>query len=150
MKFFLQRVYSLTLVALQLGALIYLVLTGPIIARDMPLFLLQLVGVLIALAALWRMSGTHWRILPDPHPRGRLITSGIYRRIRHPMYASVLLIAAVWVMILPQPDRALAWLLLFLVLWLKMRMEEHLLEARFGDKYRRYCNATHRLLPSVM
>lgn len=150
MKETLEKMYSLSLVALQLAALLYLALTGPLIARELALFLFQLAGVCIAAWALWNMWGTNWRIAPEPHPRARLVTKGIYRHIRHPMYTSVLVITASWVIMLPLGKRVIVWFGLAMILWIKLRREERLLEGAFGEKYRRYCRTTKRLVPNII
>ncbi len=150
MKDMIQKMYSLLLVALQLAALVYLALTGPLIARELGLFLIQCVGLYIGLAALWRMAGAKWRIVPDPHPRTKLVTRGIYRHIRHPMYTSLLIISLVWIVLKPDVDRMLFWLGLAIVLWLKMLREERLLQEKFGDKYHMYSRQTKRLIPGII
>ncbi len=146
----IQKIYSLLLVALQLAALIYLVLTGPLVARELGLFLVQCVGLYMGLAALWHMATTPWHIRPEPHPRAKLVTRGIYRHIRHPMYSCLLVISGVWIVLQPDVDRMLVWLGLLIVLWLKLYREERLLTLKFGEKYRMYCRQTKRLVPGII
>ena len=149
MKRTLAMIYSWLLVGIQLTALAYLAVSGPLFARDLPLFLLQLTGVFIGLAAVWRMAGTRWRIRPDVHPKARLITRGIYRRIRHPMYTAVLLIALSWLYLRFTGERAIAFGVLFATLCLKLAYEERLLHHRFGKAYAQYCQHSYRLIPHI-
>lgn len=109
-------------------------------------------------AGAWAMSLMGWSrllLVPDLLPPGiktehsmsrRLVVEGPYRHVRHPLYASdsgVLLGAA----LLTQK-----WALLILagvylvVLNVQLDLEERQLEARFGQRYRRY----RRLVPALV
>jgi protein-S-isoprenylcysteine O-methyltransferase Ste14 len=76
-----------------------------------------------------------------------LITSGVYRFIRHPMYASLLYLT--WGIALKKP----ALLILIyaavttILLYLTVRVEERENLAYFGDDYRRYMKHTKRFVP---
>ena len=71
-----------------------------------------------------------------------LVTTGIYARVRHPIYVFGALVVAG---ILIAADRPW-WLLIFAVLipvqLLRVRAEEQALEAKFGDAYRDYKRRT--------
>ena len=89
-----RRVPSDVLVALQLGLVVALVgaVHWPVPPRAWPptLFLLSVAVVL----GVWTLGYNRWgnfNIRPELRPGARLVTGGPYRRIRHPMYASVLL-----------------------------------------------------------
>jgi protein-S-isoprenylcysteine O-methyltransferase Ste14 len=79
----------------------------------------------------------------------RLKTSGLYRHIRHPSYAGLLLYMAGYVLVFR------CWLGLLLVaamlavLCARMNAEEMLLESEFGDEYALYRRRTWRLVPWV-
>jgi protein-S-isoprenylcysteine O-methyltransferase Ste14 len=79
----------------------------------------------------------------------RLETGGLYRFIRHPSYAGMLLYMAGYVLVFR------CWLGLLLVagLWAvlvaRMNAEEALLEGEFGDEYASYKRRTWRLVPWV-
>lgn len=71
-----------------------------------------------------------------------LVTGGIYARIRNPIYLfGTLMIVGIFVFV----HRPL-WLLILVVLipvqWLRVRKEEQVLEATFGDAYREYKRKT--------
>lgn len=86
----------------------------------------------------------------DPHQPGRatsLVTSGIYRFTRNPMYLGFLLILAGWALL------AGNWLAVALVPifvpvlnTLQIEAEERILEEQFGDVYRSYKKRTRRWL----
>lgn len=78
-----------------------------------------------------------------------LVTTGLYRWVRHPIYTgSLVAVAGIFLVFRSQ----LIWLGLPLycvgTLW-RIRDEEVLLGAAFGDVYRRYQKRTWRLLPFV-
>jgi protein-S-isoprenylcysteine O-methyltransferase Ste14 len=79
-----------------------------------------------------------------------LVTSGPYRFIRHPAYAGVVL-AALGVAIGYGSILGLAaiGLLLFPALAYRIRVEENLLERRFGDPYRLYQHRVRTLIPGI-
>src|SRR5262245_42730770 len=78
-----------------------------------------------------------------------LQTSGLYRYIRHPSYAGMLLSMAGFVLVF----RCWLGLLLvagiFAVLLARMKSEEALLESEFGEEYTSYRRRTWRLLPWI-
>ena len=79
----------------------------------------------------------------------RLQTGGLYRHIRHPSYAGMLLYMAGYVLVFR------CWLGLLLVagtlavLLARMNAEEALLEGEFGEEYMSYRRRTWRLVPWV-
>ncbi|MDX9927582.1 MAG: isoprenylcysteine carboxylmethyltransferase family protein, partial [Bacteroidales bacterium] len=79
-----------------------------------------------------------------------IVTSGIYRYIRHPMYSSLLFLT--WGIWFKQP----LWYLLpvaFLASWLlylTARRDEKECQAYFGEKYTEYMKETKRLIPFIM
>src|SRR5262249_43754357 len=58
--------------------------------RSLPGLALMLAGLGLALAAQWNM-GAAWRIGVDPAERTELVRHGIYRGIRNPIYAGMVL-----------------------------------------------------------
>jgi protein-S-isoprenylcysteine O-methyltransferase Ste14 len=79
-----------------------------------------------------------------------LVTTGIYRYIRHPMYTSLVLLAwGIWLkqpLIFTLPVVLLAsWLL-----WLTAKRDEQECLTYFGESYREYMLRTKRLIPFVL
>lgn len=79
-----------------------------------------------------------------------LVTTGIYKYIRHPMYSSLLFLTwGIWV---KQP----VWytlpvaLLSSWLLWLTARRDEKECLSYFGEKYSEYMRGTKRLIPFIM
>jgi protein-S-isoprenylcysteine O-methyltransferase Ste14 len=111
------------------------------------LALLTLGGALRVAAVL--VLGRRFTGLVAIQEEHRLQTGGLYRYIRHPSYAGVLLYMAGFVLVFR------CWLGLLLVagtlavLLARMNAEEALLESEFGEEYQSYRRRTWRLVPWV-
>lgn len=79
-----------------------------------------------------------------------MVTSGVYRKIRHPMYTAIALYSIAQALLLPNwiadPSSLLAFMVLFV---LRVNVEEQMMLENFGDEYAAYMNRTKRLLPGV-
>ena len=79
----------------------------------------------------------------------QLITHGIYRFVRHPIYLGVL----VSVIGMPVAASSLYGLLIMLILipiiLNRIRMEERMLIGEFGNAYRAYRRTTKKLIPFI-
>lgn len=137
---------SLFFVVIQLACMGVLLLTGPLVARSLPLLLMQGVGVVLGVWAVWVMRRSRLSVLPEVAPGSVLIREGPYRRVRHPMYTAVLLVLLALVLDQPAGWRVGVWLVLLLTLVCKLHYEETLLADRF-DEYPAYRQATWRLVP---
>jgi protein-S-isoprenylcysteine O-methyltransferase Ste14 len=121
---------------------------------DFPLpFWLRWAGFVMGLASLGLWTWTHvalgtlWSAELRLRANHRLVASGPYLRIRHPMYSAILL----WVTSLGLVI-ANGWLIIFAFLvavYLAARVprEEQMMLERFGEKYREYMKRTGRFLP---
>jgi protein-S-isoprenylcysteine O-methyltransferase Ste14 len=77
----------------------------------------------------------------------QLVTTGIFHLIRHPLYASLLLLA--WGVACKQPG-ALSWalaLLASLALWLTAKRDEAECLQQFGEAYRDYMQRSRMFIP---
>lgn len=80
-----------------------------------------------------------------------LVTAGPYRRVRHPLYTTGLsLIAAIGLMLGSWLVLALGALVLVLIRFVVIPVEEEALLDKFGDTYRGYMQRTGRLLPRLV
>jgi protein-S-isoprenylcysteine O-methyltransferase Ste14 len=112
------------------------------------------VGALLLTAAVWlfwrshRDLGTNWSPSLEIGAQQTLTTQGVYRTIRHPMYASQLLWSLAQPLLLHNWIAGLAGLLAFLPLYLvRIPAEELMMLDHFGDAYRTYCSRTGRIVP---
>lgn len=121
-----------------------------------PLGLRQLASwILLCPAALLAFAG-YWTLRTRGRPQGsfedttQLVRSGIFRHIRHPMYASLLLLT--WGLFLKRPGWFTGGLAVVstLLLVVAMRTEERELIAHFGKEYLDYRGEVRGLVPFVL
>jgi protein-S-isoprenylcysteine O-methyltransferase Ste14 len=94
--------------------------------------------------------GRFWSVTLEIRQTHQLITTGIYRHVRHPMYAAFFLWAVAQALLLPNWIAGPAGLVGFGILFgLRVGREERMLEATFGDAYRAYAARTWRVVPGV-
>lgn len=108
---------------------------------------LMLAGALVCLAGAAQLGRN---LTPSPRPRrdARLIRSGAYRLVRHPIYSGLILAAVGWALFVHGVLTLLYAVALFLLLDAKTRYEERMLVARFDD-YRDYQRRVRRLVPFI-
>jgi protein-S-isoprenylcysteine O-methyltransferase Ste14 len=108
---------------------------------------------LLAMASLFswtatRTLGRQWRLDAGLNAEHELVISGPYRLVRHPIYTSMLALLLGSGLLLLR----FRWLLLAAVLVLagseiRVRIEEKLLAARFGERFRDYQRAVPAYVP---
>jgi len=103
---------------------------------------------LIGIWAIVSMRPDNINIVPTLKENHRLVTTGIYGYIRHPMYASVILFCSVLLATHVNRINSLIFAILLIDLWLKIRHEECLLSKRFPD-YRDYQKRTKMIIPFI-
>ena len=81
----------------------------------------------------------------------RLVTDGLYRYVRHPMYASFWLWAIAQALLIPNWIAGLAGLAGVAGLYFsRVGKEERLMQQAFGEEYRAYCATTGRVVPRLL
>jgi len=109
-------------------------------------------GALLFLYAAWtglagvRDLGRHRTASPVPHPQSTLVTTGIYARLRHPLYASMMALGFGWALVWSSLPGLVLALVLAVFLHAKARHEEALLCRHFLD-YPAYMRRVPRYLP---
>jgi protein-S-isoprenylcysteine O-methyltransferase Ste14 len=94
--------------------------------------------------------GRFWSVTLEIRQTHRLVTTGIYRHVRHPMYAAFFLWAVAQLLLLPNWIAGPAGLVGFGILFgLRVGREELMMEATFGEAYRAYAARTWRVVPGV-
>jgi protein-S-isoprenylcysteine O-methyltransferase Ste14 len=130
----------------------------PVLAfADYPLHPVPLVaGVLCLAVGLWLFHrshadlGTNWSITLEIREKHRLVTHGLYRWVRHPMYLALLVYSAGIALALPNwvagPSYGLAVAVLFAF---RVGPEERMMRAEFGRDYDEYRARTRCPVPGV-
>lgn len=89
-----------------------------------------------------------WRRIHQARREGRLVTDGIYARIRHPQYTGLFLIVfGEGVVHWPTIVSVLAFVVIVLAYTLLARKEEKQMLDEFGDAYRAYQQRTPMFIP---
>ena len=114
------------------------------------------VGVPVFAAALWLLwrshvdLGRHWSATLQVRKDHSLVTTGVYSRIRHPMYAAHWLWGVAQALLLQNWLAGPAMLVFFVPLYLlRVRREEKMLLDHFGQEYRSYMGRTGRVIPRL-
>ena len=137
---------SLIFVAIQFISLGLLAVTGPIFPSNEYLLLIELLGLGLGIWAILTMRIGNFNITPDPLNWSKLVTSGPYHLIRHPMYLALLLTTLPLVINDFDLFRIFIWLVLLIDLLLKLNYEENLLVTELVG-YDQYKQKSSRLIP---
>ena len=145
----IKNYYPNILVALQFGIIGMMVLTGHhFFATPLPLIIF-LLGVALGVWALRHNRLGNFNIQPKLRENSKLITTGIYGYIRHPMYSSVILTMFALVVASPTVVEISLFLALILVLWLKAKREE-MLWSEHDEEYVEYRKRSKLFIPFVL
>ena len=113
-------------------------------------------GVVCVVIGLWLFYrshadlGTNWSITLEVREGHRLITHGVYRGVRHPMYSALALYSVGQALVIPNWVAGLSNLVAFAVLFaLRVGAEEKMMAQQFGNEYDTYTARTKRLIPRV-
>ncbi len=141
-------IYKNVLVGVQFVGLVVIVLTGSIFAKNTFLLVIEIAGIILAIWALFSMKLSNVNAYPDLKKNAKLVKSGPYKIIRHPMYSSIIL--SVLPLIIDQFSflRLTVYVIILVDLVIKLNYEEKLLKAHF-EEYQDYCNNTYRIIPFV-
>ena len=130
-------------------------LAVPVFAREGGYAVLRYVAAACAIACLaatvwcWARMGADWRMAVSDTRKSALITDGLFKRIRHPIYAFSMLLMIASVVVVATPLMLIVALVHIVLMNLKARNEEaHLLRAH-GNAYERYLRATGRFVPRL-
>lgn len=101
-------------------------------------------GILVILIALWQLRNF---ISPFPSPKTNthLLTKGIFKYSRHPIYTGILISFFSYALFEGNTFKLIITFLLFLLFLIKSGYEERLLSARFNS-YDHYKKNTRRFL----
>jgi protein-S-isoprenylcysteine O-methyltransferase Ste14 len=112
-----------------------------------------LATMLLALWLFWRSHadlGLNWSVSLEVRKDHKLVRHGVYRLIRHPMYAAIFLWCIAQGLLLPNWLAGWSSLVAFTALYfLRTPREERMMCEFFGQEYRDYMSETGRLLPQL-
>jgi len=112
-----------------------------------------LASMLASLWLFWRSHadlGQNWSVTLELRKGHELVRHGVYRSIRHPMYAAIWLFCIAQGLLLANWLAGWATFVTFGVLYfVRTPREEAMMCDLFGDEYRDYMRRTGRLIPRI-
>jgi protein-S-isoprenylcysteine O-methyltransferase Ste14 len=129
---------------------------GPLLRHFLPVSRpLEIAGVALAWVGsplvIWARAclGRYWSGVVALKQDHKLIQSGPYRLIRHPLYTGLILAAAGWCLVVPEWSSLVGALSLTACFVRRARKEDALLATEFGAEFEEYREKTGRLVPRV-
>ncbi len=114
------------------------------------------VGMIILAMAVWLFWRSHadlgrnWSPSLELREGHELVTEGVYRSVRHPMYASMWLWGVAQALLLQNWIAGWVSLVMFMPLYmLRVPREERMMLDEFGEEYRAYMDRTGRVIPRL-
>jgi protein-S-isoprenylcysteine O-methyltransferase Ste14 len=136
-----RQIYIFTgLQIVAVSALLWFVLTGPGAWNVQ-----RYVGTLLILAGIGFIAlaryqlGKSFSVKPEAH---KLITTGLYSKIRNPIYVFGMVLIMGVILVLQRPALWLVLVVALIAQTIRARREARVLEAAFGDAYREYRRKT--------
>jgi len=141
-----------------LATLVFVINPGWLAWANLPLPIwLRLASPIFAVAGIallqWAQNslGKSWSDTPRMMREQKLITSGPYQFIRHPIYTAFILILGSTLFISANWLIGMSWIgMTLLEIFSRINFEENLMIEYFGDQYREYMKNTGRLLPKLI
>jgi protein-S-isoprenylcysteine O-methyltransferase Ste14 len=115
-----------------------------------------LVGIVCLGFSLWLFHRSHvdlganWSNSLELRENHQIVAFGVYKSIRHPMYAAIFVYALAQALLLPNwlagPGCLVAFVFMFVF---RLRPEERMMLEKFGQPYQDYLARTKRLIPGI-
>jgi protein-S-isoprenylcysteine O-methyltransferase Ste14 len=106
------------------------------------------IGIALALWARWHL-GQYWSGRITIKEGHKLIRTGPYTRLRHPIYSGLILAVIGSAVALDRWRCVVGLCIIILGFWIKARREEGMLNARFGEEFKEHRLYTGFLLPRL-
>lgn len=140
---------SLSLVIVQILSILYLIYSIRLAGLTLfPIFLISL-GISIGIIAVFYMRKSRLSVFPEVTKDTKLVTDGIYKLIRHPIYTSVLISSLGFLLTNLEALRIVFFIFLMIDLLIKIKKEEAFLKEKFPVKYNEYLKKSYKLIPYI-
>ena len=94
--------------------------------------------------------GTNWSVTLQVRENHLLITRGVYRRVRHPMYAALFLYSFGQALVVPNWIAGPSYLIVLVILFAyRVGVEEAMMLEEFGEDYATYKMRTNKFIPGL-
>lgn len=105
----------------------------------------MVIGAVLFVAAIIQLAGV-LSAFPSPKPGGKLVTEGVFKYMRHPIYTGILLVAFGYAIYAQDFNKLLASLVMLVFFEMKAGYEERKLRAVYPG-YEAYSLRTGKFLP---
>ena len=144
-----QKNYSYLLVSLQyLIMVILLYINYTFLLQAVPLSIF-FIGFIIGIYAIYCNKLHNFNIIPEIKDNANLVTHGIYKYVRHPMYLSVAVMMLGTIIFNLNFVNIFIYLILILALFLKARKEEKLWSKKI-PQYSDYMKHSKMIIPCLL
>ena len=111
---------------------------------------LLMAGFLLLFYLSHKHLARNWSVSLEIRKDHELVDTGIYSKIRHPMYTSFWLWALAQFLLIPNWIAGLSGIISVAILYYgRIEAEEKMMRQQFGEAYDEYCSRTYRLLPKI-
>ena len=117
----------------------------------------HIVGLIVIIPMLWlfyrshKDLGANWSVSLEIREKHDIVDTGVYKHIRHPMYSAIWLWCIVQALLLNNYIAGLSGIVCFGLLYiLRVKKEEDMMIAVFGDDYKNYMKKTKRIIPFII
>jgi protein-S-isoprenylcysteine O-methyltransferase Ste14 len=145
----IEKLYPKLLVVLQFGLIGLMIFFSHGILNSVLGFTIFILGLAIGLWAINHNKRGNFNIQPNLKDGCKLITTGAYRYIRHPMYTSVITMMFAVLLATPILLEFILFVVLILILVLKAKREENLW-CGHDATYTEYKNKTKLFIPYIL
>jgi protein-S-isoprenylcysteine O-methyltransferase Ste14 len=134
--------------------LLYLLFSSSFVLFQMPFPVwLRWFGVALGFLSVPFLAWVHyvldrsWSVTLKLQADHKLVTSGPYQRIRHPMYTVLIVYMLSWVLVSANLLFLVYYVFSTFLIVVRIPKEERMMLDKFGEEYRVYMKRTGRLLP---
>jgi len=115
-----------------------------------PVWLSRL-GVLLELLGMWLALGARMQLgFFSSGASAALVKSGVYRYLRHPVYAGTFLVTLAWALVYGAPVTAFVTFIVGSIFYYRrMKAEDAVLLKQFGQEYEDYMRETDAMIPTI-
>lgn len=132
----------------------YLLFPSSLLLLQMPFPVwLRWFGVCLGFLSIPFLAWVHyvldrsWSVTLKLQANHKLVTSGPYKRIRHPMYTVLIVYMLSWVLVSANLLFLVYYVFSVFLIMARIPKEERMMLEKFGEEYRIYMKRTGRLLP---
>lgn len=135
-------------IALLVNAIISILEEKYIFLLALPGFILILLSICINFVSR-RDLARYWTLFSTTEKEQKLVKTGIYAKVRHPIYLSGLILSLGFTLIAGNLYGLLFFILSLVAFVTRIKKEERELITKFGEEYKEYAKETSLLVPKI-